>query len=62
MVSLLHDNPMPPEQKQVRSDFCALISWYKRSELGSRIAVIFSAATIAGAFSAYIALGHGKLY
>jgi MFS family permease len=48
-------------QKQVPSDACALISWYKRSELGSRIAVIFSAATIAGAFSVYITLGHEKL-
>ena len=38
-----------------------LISWYKRSELGSRIAVVFSAATIAGAFSVYITSSHGKL-
>ena len=36
--------------------FAPAISWYKRSELGSRIAVFFSAATIAGAFSVYITL------
>ncbi|KAI0283389.1 MFS general substrate transporter [Russula aff. rugulosa BPL654] len=32
-----------------------LSCWYKRSELGSRIAVIISAATIAGAFSGFLA-------
>ncbi|KAI0001903.1 MFS general substrate transporter [Russula vinacea] len=32
-----------------------LSCWYKRSELGSRIAVFFSAATIAGAFSGLLA-------
>jgi MFS family permease len=47
--------------KQFSSDVFALISWYKRSELGSRVAVIFSAATIAGAFSMYITSGYGKL-
>jgi MFS family permease len=47
--------------KQLPSDVSALISWYKRSELGSRIAVIVSAATIALAFSVYITLGYGKL-
>ncbi|KAN0125051.1 Major facilitator superfamily domain containing protein [Russula decolorans] len=33
-----------------------LSCWYKRSELGSRIAVIYSAATIAGAFSGFLAV------
>jgi len=33
-----------------------LSCWYKRSELGSRVAVIFSAATIAGAFSGFLAV------
>ncbi|KAH9968843.1 major facilitator superfamily domain-containing protein [Russula dissimulans] len=33
-----------------------LSSWYKRSELGFRIAVFFSAATIAGAFSGFLAV------
>jgi hypothetical protein len=47
--------------KQLPSDVFALISWYKRSELGSRVAVVYSAATIAGAFSVYIALGYRKL-
>jgi hypothetical protein len=49
--------------KQLPSDVFTLISWYKRSELGSRVAVIYSAATIAGAFSVYIqvTLGYGKL-
>jgi sugar phosphate permease len=61
MVSLVYDNPTLPAKKQVSSDVYALISWYKRSELGSRIAVIFSAATIAGAFSVYTSLGCGKL-
>jgi hypothetical protein len=58
MVRLLHDNSISLF-KNVPSDVCALISWYKRSELGSRIAVIISAATIAGAFSVYITSGHG---
>jgi hypothetical protein len=36
------------------SNVCVLIlSWYKRSELGFRIAIFFSAATLAGAFGAY---------
>jgi hypothetical protein len=61
MVSLLHDNSMPLAKNKFLSDVCVLISWYKRSELGSRIAVIISAATIAGAFSVYITLGYGKL-
>ena len=43
---------------RLRRNYC---SWYKRSELGSRIAVIYSAATIAGAFSVYITLGYGNL-
>ncbi|KAF8922717.1 MFS general substrate transporter [Mucidula mucida] len=30
-------------------------SWYKRSELGSRVAVFFSSATVAGAFSGLLA-------
>lgn len=47
--------------KEVLSDVFTVISWYKRSELGARIAVIFSAATVAGAFSVYISLGYGKL-
>lgn len=28
-----------------------LYSWYKRSEMGTRVAVFFSSATVAGAFS-----------
>jgi sugar phosphate permease len=43
------------------ADVFTVFSWYKRSELGSRVAVIFSAATIAGAFSVYITLRYGKL-
>jgi hypothetical protein len=39
-------------QKRAPSDADALLSWYKRSELGSRIAIFFSLATSAGAFSA----------
>ncbi|EPQ60546.1 MFS general substrate transporter [Gloeophyllum trabeum ATCC 11539] len=31
--------------------------WYKRSELGSRVAVFFSSATVAGAFSGLLAAG-----
>ena len=37
------------------------ISWYKRSELGSRVAVVVAAATIALAFSMYITFWYGKL-
>jgi hypothetical protein len=33
-----------------------LISWYKRSELGFRIAIFYSSATLANAFSEYIIL------
>ncbi|PPQ67081.1 hypothetical protein CVT25_005682 [Psilocybe cyanescens] len=32
-----------------------ITSWYKRSEMGSRIAVFFSSATVAGAFSGLLA-------
>ena len=55
-MSLLHNL-----RKEVPSDIFTVISWYKRSELGSRVAVVYSAATIAGAFSVYIALRPGKL-
>ena len=47
--------------KQLPSDGFALISWYKQSELGSRIAVIYAASSIALAFSVCITLGYGKL-
>ena len=47
--------------KQLPSDVFALISWFKRSELGSHIAVIYAAATIALAFSVYITLRYGNL-
>ena len=47
--------------KQVPSDLRPLISWYKRSELGIRIAIFYSAATVASAFSVYITLGKGRL-
>jgi len=47
--------------KRIPSDVFTVNSWYKRSELGSRIAVVYSAASIAGAFSVYITLSHGKL-
>lgn len=42
----------------IGSTFRVLInlSWYKRSELGIRVAVFFSAASVAGAFSAYFVL------
>lgn len=49
-----------PKNKFLLTFAHVLISWYKRSELGSRIAVFFSAATVAGAFSACITLGQGK--
>jgi sugar phosphate permease len=32
-------------------DAHALTSWYKRSELGTKVALFFSSATVAGAFS-----------
>lgn len=31
-------------------------SWYKRSELGTRVALFFSSATVAGAFSTFLIL------
>lgn len=34
-------------------ELIAMYSWYKRNELGTRVGVFFSSATIAGAFSAY---------
>jgi MFS family permease len=38
-------------------------SWYKRSEMGSRIALFFSSATVAGAFSQFfIAFREGTLF
>jgi len=41
---------------RVPSNVCVLIlSWYKRSELGLRIAIFFSAATLAGAFGGLLA-------
>jgi sugar phosphate permease len=58
VVGLLYSNPT---KKKILTFTHALISWYKRSELGSRIAVFFSAATVAGAFSGYITFGQGKL-
>ena len=36
-------------------DVPGILSWYKRSELGTRVAVFFSSATVAGAFSGLLA-------
>ena len=60
MVSLSHNTPCLLIKK-APSDAFTGISWYKPSELGTCVALIFSAATIAGAFSAYITLGCGNL-
>jgi hypothetical protein len=61
VVSLLLSNLTPLAKSKFLVTFAPPISWYKRSELGSRIAVFFSAATIAGAFSVYITLRQGSL-
>ncbi|KAF9462113.1 major facilitator superfamily domain-containing protein [Collybia nuda] len=36
-------------------------SWYKRSEMGSRVAIFFSSATVAGAFSGLLAAAIAKM-
>lgn len=36
-------------------------SWYKRTELGTRVAVFFTSATIAGAFSGFLAVAINKM-
>jgi len=36
-------------------------SWYKRSQLGVRIAVFFSAATVSGAFGGLLAAAISKM-
>ena len=57
VVSVLH-NILCHLPNEVPS---TVISWYKRSEPGSRLAVVFSAAAIAGAFSVYITLWYRRL-
>ncbi|CCL99558.1 uncharacterized protein FIBRA_01576 [Fibroporia radiculosa] len=38
-----------------------LSCWYKRSELGTRVAIFFTSATIAGAFSGFLAVAINKM-
>jgi MFS family permease len=38
-----------------------ITSWYKRSEMGTRVAVFFSSATVAGAFSGLLAAAISKM-
>jgi hypothetical protein len=43
---------------KLHSNYDANLSWYKRSEMGSRLAIFFSSVTIAGAFSTCL-VSHG---
>ena len=44
-----------------RRDLTLSFSWYRRNELGTRVGVFFSSATIAGAFSGLLAAALAKM-
>ena len=44
-----------------RRDLTLSFSWYRRNELGTRVGVFFSSATIAGAFSGLLAAAIAKM-